>query len=597
MARRTVTRLLSAIAVFMLPQVRPTTPASSEGRPAPTVLTIHWGPESFPGTQVVDAAIREAVSRAGPVRYYAEYLKTEDFPPETASLALRDYIHHNFEGRHIDVVIADAGPALQFTLRFRELFPAAPIVFVSGRIPDVIMNHAAIRVTGIVNDAAFAETLDLALRLHPFVRQVFVVAQAPVSEGYDERVRAALRPFSQRTELTYIQEPSVSRLLAAVKAVPAQSLILYTRYTPEEADTAVYPDQIARLMADVSPVPIYCATDLYMGSGVVGGMIRGSYARGRRLGEIARQILDGTPPEQIPVGFQQVVPTFDWRQVRRWGIDPSRLPPGSDILFKTPTTWESYRRYIVGIVAVIAGQILLIAALAAQRARRRRADERIRHLAGRLINAEEVTRAALARELHDGVCQELAAVSIAVNGLKNSSGLIQDAHTQHALSKLHDETLGIVEGIRRLSHDLHPAALHLLGLAAALKAHCSEVAKRNGVHVGFTIQKDLLSVSPDVALTLFRVAQESLRNGIEHGQALRLSVSLTRSGDDVELTVSDDGWGFDLDAARRDGRGLGLVSMEERARSVGGQVQIVTGLHGGTTIRVRCPAAAREALE
>jgi len=195
------------------------------------------------------------------------------------------------------------------------------------------------------------------------------------------------------------------------------------------------------------------------------------------------------------------------------------------------------------------------------------------------------------------VCQELAAVSIAVNGLKNSSGNIQDPHTQQALLKLHNETLGIVEGIRRLSHDLHPAALHLLGLAAALKAHCAEVAKRNRMHVDFTIENDLRNISPDVALTLFRIAQEAMRNAIEHGQALRISVSLARSGDDVELIVSDDGWGFDLDAARQDGRGLGLVSMEERARACGGQVQIVTGLSVGTTIRVRCPTAARENVE
>jgi signal transduction histidine kinase len=130
-----------------------------------------------------------------------------------------------------------------------------------------------------------------------------------------------------------------------------------------------------------------------------------------------------------------------------------------------------------------------------------------------------------------------------------------------------------------------------------LKAHCREMAKRSGVDVGFTTECDLRGIPPDAALSLFRIAQEALRNGIEHGHARRLTVSIARSGDDVELTVSDDGCGFDLDAARRDGRGLGLVSMEERARSVGGQVEIVTGLHAGTTIRVRCPAAAREALE
>ena len=87
-----------------------------------TVLTIHWGSEDFPGTSVADAAIREALqSRAdAPVNYYAEYLESETFPSEPATLALRDYIRRKFEGRRIDVVVANTTPALQFVIRFRE---------------------------------------------------------------------------------------------------------------------------------------------------------------------------------------------------------------------------------------------------------------------------------------------------------------------------------------------------------------------------------------------------------------------------------------------------------------------------------------------
>ena len=216
--------------------------------------------------------------------------------------------------------------------------------------------------------------------------------------------------------------------------------------------------------------------------------------------------------------------------------------------------------------------------------------QRIRQLAGRLINAQEATRAELARELHDGVCQELVSVSLSVNSLKNSSGDIQEAQTQQALSRLEEETIDMLEGVRSMSHDLHPASLRLLGLPAALRDHCSEVAKRYGVEVSLKITDDLGDVHPDTAVSMFRIAQESLRNGIVHGEAQRLALSLARSGNHVELTISDDGWGFDLEAARRDGRGLGLVSMEERAHAVGGDVQIVTEPHKGTTIGIRCPA-------
>ena len=154
------------------------------------------------------------------------------FPAEPATLALRDYIRRKFDGRRIDVVIADTMPALQFVIRFREeLFPRVPIVFVAGRIPEAIAQHTAAGITGVLSDSALRETLDLALSLHPSVKRVFVVAQAPTVEGYDRGIRAALGSFSQRVVLTYVSEKSLPRLLATVRAISPPALILYARYS------------------------------------------------------------------------------------------------------------------------------------------------------------------------------------------------------------------------------------------------------------------------------------------------------------------------------------------------------------------------------
>jgi two-component system sensor histidine kinase UhpB len=117
-----------------------------------------------------------------------------------------------------------------------------------------------------------------------------------------------------------------------------------------------------------------------------------------------------------------------------------------------------------------------------------------------------------------------------------------------------------------------------------------EVEKRQNVQVTFTAHGDLGHVHPDVAVCFFRIAQEAIRNGILHGEARRLRVSVGRSGEDLELTVTDDGRGFDLEAVRRTAGGLGLVSMEERARVVSAEVRIVTQAGRGTTIDVRGPA-------
>jgi len=576
-----------------------------------TVLTIYWGPESFPGTAQIDPAIQSVLrtQSAVPVNYFAEYLETEEFPQDTAAEALREYIERKYEGRHIDVVIAVTSAALQFALRCREdLFPRVPIVFLSANLPQVAAEHTARGITGVLSDAPYDETLALALDLHPSTTRVFVVAKAPSVEGYDDNIRAALSHFSSRVKLTYIDERTVPALLAAVKTIPAQSVLFYTRYIPDGASSGVYPEQIARLLAAASPVPIYTIDDVYLGSGVVGGIMRTGEATGRRLGALARQILDGTPPDNIPIADVPTAPIFDWRQLKHWGIEPSQLPAESRVLFRTPTAWEMYGWYIVGAMTIVTVQLALIAGLVTQRARRRGAEsivrareaslrtsyDRIQQLAGRLINAQEAARASLAQDLHDDICQRLAMVSTTIDRLRSSSGEIQDGATQHSFTDLRRDTRKTFDAVRQLSHDLHPATLRVLGLAPALKHYCADIATRHTVEVTFTAEGDWRHVPSELAICFFRIAQESLRNGIVHGAARRLAVSLVRSGDDMEMTVADDGCGFNLDGVSHDASGVGVVSMEERARAIGGKLHISTGAQHGTTICIRVPLRVAE---
>ena len=604
---RTTSKLTGAVAVGLVVLILWCLDTRAQ-EPPRTVLTINWGTDDFPGTADINAAIRNALhARANaPVNFYTEYLESETFQPEPAASALHEYIRKKYEGRHIDLVVTVATPALRFAVQHRaELFPDVPIVFAAGSIADVDTS-APPGMTGVITSTAFAETLDLALRLHPSVRRVFVVARAPTPERYDETLRAALQPFSGRVQLTYIADPSLARVLAAVRAVPADSLILYTRYVPEDIARIVYPDEVARRLAQAAPVPIYAPSDLYLGTGVVGGMVRNRTATGSRLGEIAAAVLDGAAPESIPIERDATAPAFDWRQLQRWGIDASRLPAGSDIRFHTPTLWETYRWHILGTLGVLTAQLLLIATLLAQHARRRRAEamlrqseatlrtsyERIRQLAGRLINAQESARAGLAQDLHDDVCQHLVYLSMSVSALKTTPGRLDSDDTQRAFTELEQDTECVLNSIRRLSHELHPSTLRVLGLGPALKSHCLEIEKRHDVQVAFTSNDDLRHLDTAVGVCLFRVAQESLRNGIAHGHASHFTVTLAASDTQIELTVADNGRGFDLETVRHRGIGLGVVTMEERVKVIGGDVQIVSDVGRGTTVGVRVPRHA-----
>jgi signal transduction histidine kinase len=604
-ARRTAVPVL-VVASFAVLGMRATVRA--EARPVRTVLTIHLGPEDYPSNPVWDAGIREALMAAPevPIDYFTEYLDADRLVPDRTASALAAYIRDKYQTRRIDLVIAMTDLSLQFVLNRRdELFPNAPIVFASPTLSDASVRNVGAGVTGVTVSNAYPETLNLALRLHPDTEQVFVIASSP-NERVVESVRSSLQEFSRRARLTFVNEPTLPGLIARVKSVPARSLILYIWQAQTEPGNVVYPDKIARMVAEAATVPVYGTSDSYIGSGVVGGVMRRNRETGRHVGAMARQILDGARAQDIPIESARVVPVFDWRQLRRWNVDESRLPPGSDVQFRVPTVWETYRWYIVGTTIVVAAQMVLIAGLLRQRARRRRAEEtiraseatirqsyeRIRQLAGQLINAQEATRAGIARDLHDGVCQDLAALSIEIVMLRDSSGRVEDPETQLAIQTIEREMQQISEEIRRLSHDLHPATLRLLGLAAALRSHCREVEKRHGVEVSFKTEGDVVHLDQDLVLCLFRIGQETLRNGVIHGGARRFSVSLARSDDHVELMVTDDGCGFDVEAARRDRRGVGLVSMEERAGLFGGDVEIVSEPQRGTMIRFRAPAPA-----
>jgi signal transduction histidine kinase len=254
------------------------------------------------------------------------------------------------------------------------------------------------------------------------------------------------------------------------------------------------------------------------------------------------------------------------------------------------------------LIALILLQVVLIAGLLIQGRRRRMAEQvmrtsesalrssyaRIRDLAGRLITAQETERTRIARDLHDDACQEVARVAVDVSHVRQLKGRIHDSEVQEALLAIQNRAAAVAESLRLVSHDLHPTVLHHLGLLAALEAHCAEVERTHRVQVTFSTDGKAEPDSPVVALALFRITQEALRNASQHGHAQHVSVSLSRRDADLTLTVVDDGDGFDLARARANG-GMGLVSIEERTRLLEGQVAVRSSPRQGTTVEVLVP--------
>ncbi|MFL6235128.1 MAG: tetratricopeptide repeat protein [Thermoanaerobaculia bacterium] len=210
----------------------------------------------------------------------------------------------------------------------------------------------------------------------------------------------------------------------------------------------------------------------------------------------------------------------------------------------------------------------------------------LQQVTSRLIAGEEEARRRIARELHDDYCQRLAALALELKVVRTQHPDGDSRAT--ALDALGGSLAGLAEDLHRLSHDLHPAVLERLGLAEALRDHCAEVEWRSGLKVRLNLRESEGPFAPEVALGLYRIVQEALANAVRHAGARTAHVTLKVAFGAVRLTVADDGAGFDPGVARRAG-GLGLASVEERARLLGGRSRIASTPGAGTEIEVSVP--------
>ncbi len=216
----------------------------------------------------------------------------------------------------------------------------------------------------------------------------------------------------------------------------------------------------------------------------------------------------------------------------------------------------------------------------------KRAEDQLRVLARRLISAQEEERSRLARELHDDITQRLGLLAIDAGKLEGSSSLPQSARTQ--ATGLKERSIQLSEDVQRLSHSLHPTILQDLGLVAALRADCTALAKRLDLPVSLAAEDPPEALPPEARLALYRIAQECFHNIARHAGASEVNVELSSWENRVCLVVEDDGCGFAPSEERGRG-GLGLASMEERARLAGGSFHVESSPGHGARIVVEVP--------
>jgi signal transduction histidine kinase len=249
-----------------------------------------------------------------------------------------------------------------------------------------------------------------------------------------------------------------------------------------------------------------------------------------------------------------------------------------------PAEWELWWILVAaGLVAVILGAAVVLSVLVQQR----RFLNAHRAFSGQLLEAQEEERAWVARELHDDLIQRVGLIGQEVAGLRTR--VRNPDAALHHLTGVEAELRDLTEEIRRVAHRMHPSVLDNLGLPAALRALALEVESAEQLPVRVVVDEPAAPLSPAAALALYRVAQEALRNVVKHAAAPEATVRLSREQGGARLEVVDAGRGFDP-AENGARRGLGVTSMNERARLVRGTVRIVSAPGRGTRTTAWVPS-------
>jgi signal transduction histidine kinase/ABC-type uncharacterized transport system substrate-binding protein len=550
------------------------------------VLVFYEQGMSSPAVAFTDREMRAALDESRyQIELYTEYMETALFDDPAEQQELRESYIHKYQNRKPDLIITLGPSPLQFMVNSHEnFFAGIPIVFGGTSEKEVDNPTLDSHFAGCWEMFEPAKTLDVALRLQPGSKHVVVVGGvSPFDRHLEAIYRESLRGYEASLDFTYFTDLNMPNLLERLKQLPDHTIVLYTHIGTDAKGTRyIGASQAGSVVARVANAPVFGPSDVDLGHGEVGGYLESFAKEGKIVGGIAVRILNGERPQDIPIVRGANIYVFDWRALRRWGFRESNLPPGSAVLFRTPSLWERTKwAWVAGLLMILCLCVFTLYV------RLKRAKNQQLGLSGMLITAQERERSRLASEIHDDFSQRLAIIALELENAEEAIGTSPDEAVRRVHNILNSASeLGA--DLHTLSHRLHSSTLERLGLVPGTTALCKEFAIQQGIEIDFLSEGVPRAVHPDVALCLFRIVQESLRNLKKHSGASKGHVRLRGAGNKLLISVYDEGVGFDVgDLGKREG--LGIRSMVERAHLLGGRFEIHSKPGEGTRIEASVP--------
>jgi len=364
-----------------------------------------WSDDEVAG---VLAAMREQYPTFDPP---IEYLDAKRFPDEEHLAACADHLRAKYQGKKAALVIALDNAALDMLLRYRDkLFPGAPIVFggYNDYHAEISANHKG--VTGVAQRMDIANTLKVALALPPHAREVLIVHDyTTTGQALRREAEDALNQLANGITVRYLPPATFDETLAAMQALTAQDLAIILSFITDREGRSLSVQESTRLLTQASPAPVYAVHEILLGSGVVGGYLLDGVAHGRRVGQMALRVLAGEEASSIPVDTSGAsAPMFDYEQLKRFGISPRQLPPGSTIMNQPESFYAKNTTLVWGAMAVFGVLLMAVASLGAILAAQRRGEKALRR-------SEATTRALLDASPDTALLLDLEGRALALN--------------------------------------------------------------------------------------------------------------------------------------------------------------------------------------
>jgi PAS domain S-box-containing protein len=354
-------------------------PIQLEGK---NVLVLHAFESNVPIFELTDAGIRAALDKGGVGirKQFFEYLDLARNPGPAHRAHLAELMRLRYGDRRIDIIITLYPEALQFALdEGRTLFSETPIVALYLPLgfkpqttkPRIIRQTIALDMVG---------TLESALALVPGARTVYVVSGAhAVDRKYEEKARHEFKQWDGQLAFRYLSDLPLHEILHRVSAVPPGNIVLLLGFAADVTGENHTTRGVGERLSRVSKAPVFGLLQIGLGYGIAGGRLVNFEVVGAKAGELAVDILNGTrAPDVIPpILTVPSVPMFDWQQLRRWKLREGDLPEGSIVINREKRFWD-FRYHILGGLALMLIQSLLIAGLLVSRRHKRSAEESLR---------------------------------------------------------------------------------------------------------------------------------------------------------------------------------------------------------------------------